>query len=92
MLTYYSEPLPGRGGLTYVPASNPTSNDPDLMLTHTFGLADKRSAAVEMIGRNGQTYRLVRRFPYGGMSGWNWYIYQREDRPQPLLELNRFGR
>lgn len=92
MLTYYSEPLPGRGGLTYVPASSPASNDPDLMLTHTFGLADTRSAAVEMIGRNGQVYRLVRWFPYGGMSGWNWYIYQRENRPQPLLELNRLGR
>jgi hypothetical protein len=93
MLTYYSETLPAHGGLTYIPASDWTAERPDLMLTHTFGLADAQQPPVEIVGGNGRPYDLVCWFPYGGMSGWNWYVYQRRLPRVPrqsaaLFELN----
>ncbi len=97
MLTYYSETLAGFGGLTYIPASDWTAGRPDLVLIHTFGLPGAQEPPTEIVGRNGRPYRLVCWFPYGGTSGWNWYVYQRRLPRDPrqsaaLFELNRLRR
>ncbi len=30
----------------------------------------------EWVSPRGKTYELVRRFPYAGASGWNWFVYR----------------
>jgi len=55
-------------------------------VTHEFDDGRRGSAPPPSIAVNAIEYRLVRSFPYGGISGWTWHLYHTADR-----DTNRTG-
>jgi hypothetical protein len=80
MLDYYADQLPPGKRVIYVPASAWTPEGPEWLITHGFGRLGPGNLPPERVsGVNGRPYRRLRSFPYGGISGWNWHLYRRED-------------
>jgi hypothetical protein len=81
VLEYYGEVLPAGQPLVYVPLDAWNRRVPEWFMVHSFEPAagDNRPPASISVG-DGAEYRLLRTFPYGGISGWTWYLYHRADR------------
>jgi len=80
VLGYYAERLPPGKAFVYVASSAWTPERPEWVLTHSFD--DLQSGVVipsQLTGANGKVYYCVQAFTYGGISGWNWYLYRRQD-------------
>jgi hypothetical protein len=86
VLDYYGEVLPPACRLIYVPADAWDRRGPEWFVTHEFDDGRRGSAPPPSIAVNAIEYRLVRSFPYGGISGWTWHLYHTADR-----DTNRTG-
>jgi hypothetical protein len=75
VLDYYGEVLPRACRWTYVPADAWDRRGPEWFVTHQFDDAGAGSSAPASIEVKAVEYRLTRSFPYGGTSGWTWYLY-----------------
>jgi hypothetical protein len=75
VLDYYGELLPRECQLLYVPADAWDRRGPEWFLTHLFDDDGAGSSPPATIAVNAVDYRLVRSFPYGGISGWTWHLY-----------------
>ena len=80
VLGYYAEALPADKKLIYVPWSAWTADGPEWFLTHRFEMAGPGDVPSSIAGAIGSPYRWVQSFLYGGISGWNWHLYQRQSR------------
>src|SRR3954454_14735538 len=75
MLDYYGELRPREGQMMYVPDAAPDRRGPEWFLTQRVeGDAADRSPAATIVVKAVES-RLVRSFPYGGISGWTWHLY-----------------
>jgi hypothetical protein len=80
ILDYYAENISPQQRLTYVSAASDGSRAPQWFITHTF----ETPAAIPptlVTTPAGETYSWVQSFPYGGLSGCNWFLYRRHMRP-----------
>ena len=76
VLDYYGEVLPRTCRFIYVPADAWDRRGPEWFVTHQFDDNGESSAPrASSIAVNAIEYRLVRSFPYGGISGWTWHLY-----------------
>ena len=80
ILDYYVENISPQQRLTYVSAASEGSRAPQWFITHTF---DTPAAIPPTLVTTpaGETYSWVQSFPYGGLSGCNWFWYRRHVRP-----------
>jgi hypothetical protein len=75
VLSYHVERAgPGTPVAYYERAAWPDPG-PEWFLAHRQDPDPERPAMLE--GPNGESYDLERVFPYGGLSGWDWYVYRR---------------
>lgn len=77
VLDYYGEVLPAGKSLRYVSSAGWTRSEPMWVITHDFEVQREHPPST-IDASNGGRYRFVRAFPYGGISGWTWYLYRRE--------------
>lgn len=75
VLDYYGEVLPPACRLIYVPLHAWDRRGPEWFVTHQFDDGGRGSAPPASIAVKAIEYRLVRSFPYGGISGWTWHLY-----------------
>ena len=75
VLDYYGEKFPAACRLIYVPADAWDRRGPDWFVTHEFDDGGEAGVPPASIVVNAIEYRLVRSFPYGGISGWTWHLY-----------------
>jgi hypothetical protein len=74
VLFFYAERTPGKP-LVYHEQGTWSSPAPEWYLAHRQD-GDPRPAEA-LVSVHGDAYRLVRVFPYGGLSGWDWFVYRR---------------
>jgi hypothetical protein len=79
ILDYYAEAIAPDRRLTYVSAAE-GGRVPQWFITHTFDISAARPPTLVTTAK-GETYTWVQSFPYGGLSGCNWFLYQRQARP-----------
>jgi hypothetical protein len=78
LLAYYAESLPTGRELVYLPMDTWNRGVPDWFMTHSSAAtAMSTNAPPTITVGDGAAYRLVRSFPYGGISGWSWSLYRR---------------
>jgi hypothetical protein len=80
ILDYYAEEIAQDRRLTYVSASAEGGRVPQWFITHTFDTPAAMPPTL-VTTAHGETYTWVQSFPYGGLSGCNWFLYQRQVRP-----------
>ena len=66
--------LPGAARFRYVQAGEWRDDSPGWVLVHHF--AEDPVPDPVILGPTGTRYDLLRVFPYAGLSGWDWYVYQ----------------
>ena len=76
VIAYYAPFLGGEKPLQYFPAGQWSSPGPEWVLKHE--ISQNRRPPPEFRLPDGTTYRLVREYPYAGLSGWSWWIYHRK--------------
>ena len=62
--------------LQYVTQEHWRDRRPDWIITHSQD--PNFSPPEEMTARDAGSYRLAESFPFGGVSGWSWFLYRRE--------------
>jgi hypothetical protein len=77
LLEYYGETLAPPHRIIFVPASSPHRRDAEWYITHTYEAPAAVPAPV-LTTEEGETYTWVRSFPYGGQSGFNWFLYKHQ--------------
>lgn len=77
VLNYYLPRVPGASGFAYVTSADWAGRAPLWFVCHDFS-ADPQPWR-EFAGPQGRRYRLLREYPYAGLSGWHWQLYRRVD-------------
>lgn len=77
LLAFYSARIPDLKPLRYISRNEWPAAGPEWVLLHDQS-ADYHPPS-EFEGPNHRRYRLVRVFPYAGLSGWHWAVYRREE-------------
>jgi len=77
ILEYYGERIAPAHRVTYVPASSVQRRDAEWYITHSYE-APPMVPPPALTTQEGETYAWVRSFPYGGQSGFNWFLYKRQ--------------
>jgi len=77
VFAYYARRNPAARELRYVNAPFVAAHPPYWYLRHEFVGEGQRAARIQL--RGGRYYNLVKAYPYAGLSGWTWLLYQRED-------------
>jgi hypothetical protein len=73
VLDFYRLQLPLRKDMVYFPLGGWPKKGPEWVVRHSKEV-DYR-APDTAADHQGNTYRLVRQFPYAGLSGWHWAVY-----------------
>lgn len=91
VLDFYRLQLPLRKDLVYFPMGDWPKKGPEWFLRHSMKAYYRAPDTTS--DHHGNTYRLVRQFPFAGLSGWNWAVYHNEnsDGP-PVLRPSGVGR
>ena len=76
ILQYYGRKLGIQGRMRYFAGAPGPEDGPRWMLLH--GLGDAWPYGDVYRDPAGRSYRLVRRFPYAGLSGWQTGVYENE--------------
>jgi len=77
ILEYYGETIAPAQRIIYLPASSPHRRDAEWYITHTYESPAVVPPSI-VTTEEGETYAWVRSFPYGGQSGFNWFLYKRQ--------------
>jgi hypothetical protein len=77
ILEYYGERIAPGQRIIYVPASSGQRRDAQWYITHTYE-APAMVPPSMLTTAEGETYGWVGSFPYGGQSGFNWFLYKRQ--------------
>ena len=77
LLSFYSRYLTDGKKLQYVNQELMPVKRPEWIITHSqeHAYLPQTVLGLEQTG----VYRLVKRYPYADDSGWNWYVYRREN-------------
>jgi hypothetical protein len=78
LLKFYASYLPPGKTLDYIPCTGYVRDRPDWFIVHCFDLAQAAHPETEV---NGVKYNLFGTYPFGGQSGWSWFVYQRTNSP-----------
>lgn len=77
VLNYYHQRLANPKRVVYFRNGQWPSGGVDWVILHSF--QQPPNPLPELQDANGNRYQLVKLFPYSGLSGWNWMLYQRVD-------------
>jgi hypothetical protein len=77
LLEYYGETIAPAQRIIYVPAFSPRRRDVQWYITHTYETPARFPPSI-VTTEEGETYAWVRSFPYGGQSGFNWFLYKHQ--------------
>jgi len=72
LLDFYSRYRPDSDRLVYVPLAYEQDAPTDYFFMHNQQPDHQPETSIEL--KSG-TYRLIKQYPYYGLSGWHWYIY-----------------
>jgi hypothetical protein len=75
VLDYYYRRLANPKPLAYFPSNQWPPEGPEWVIIHSFQQPAVPQAVIQTA--TGHRYRLVKVFPYYGLSGWNWILYRR---------------
>lgn len=75
VLAFYAERLGPGKSIAYFDRDAWPTPSPEWFLAHRQDPDEPRPS--HLTGPSGEAYDLVRVFPYGGLSGWDWYVYRR---------------
>ena len=75
LLDFYSRYRADSERLVYVPLAYEQAQPTDYFFVHNQQQGYQPKASIEL---ESGAYRLVRQYPYAGLSGWNWYLYTHE--------------
>ena len=89
LLRFHGRNLPA-GRLQYIPREAWLAGPPRWLLTHSQDRSHQPPARLEF--PPGLRYELVDTFPYGGVSGWSWYLYRTTEAAPQMLEPRRMSR
>ena len=78
LLDFYTRYRPDSDRLLYIPKAYEQDSPTDYFFMHNQQPGHKADALIEL--RSG-TYRLIKQYPYAGLSGWNWYLYGHATQP-----------
>jgi len=81
VLDFYRLQLPLRKDMVYFPLGGWPKKGPEWVVRHSKEV-DYR-APDTAADHQGNTYRLVRQFPYAGLSGWHWAVYHNNNSDGP---------
>jgi hypothetical protein len=79
VLKFYARYLPATKTLRYIPIDAAASEPPEWFLLHTQRVDEQ--PAPGLVLRGAGTYRFVARYPFGGISGWQWFLFRRLQMP-----------
>lgn len=76
LFDFYTPLIRSKSMLVYVEQRSWLLKPPDWILTHSQDLSYQppKELAVTNVGR----YRLIDEYRFSGISGWNWFLFQRE--------------
>ena len=78
MLVEFYAPLAAKDKIIqYVERSKWSQTRPDWMLTHSQNLS--LQAPQDIVASEIGFYRLVEEYRFAGVSGWNWFLYRRQE-------------
>jgi hypothetical protein len=80
VLDFYRLQLPLSKDMIYFQTDGWPENGPEWVVLHS---KEAGYRAPDAAVRHGNTYRLVRQFPYAGLSGWHWAVYQNQNSDAP---------
>jgi len=75
LLDFYTRHRTNSERMTYIERSYEQDQPTDFFITHNQEYNFKPDLLLSL--KNGD-YRLVGEYPFAGLSGWNWYLYQHE--------------
>jgi hypothetical protein len=76
LLDYYLRRSPNSKAVVYYRNGQWAPGGPDWVILHSF--QQPLGSRQELHDASGNRFRRVREFPYGGLSGWHWILYQRD--------------
>jgi hypothetical protein len=76
LFEFYAPRVAPKNNLRYVKEPQWPANAPDWYLTHSQEETDQPAETLTIKGAG--SYRLVKIYRYGGISGWNWFLYRRQ--------------
>jgi len=74
VLGFYADYLPPGKRIVCVDGVQPAAR-PEWLITHSRQV--DHVPPRQLVDREGAAYVLARRFPYAGVSGWQWFVYHR---------------
>jgi hypothetical protein len=80
VLDFYRLQLSLSKNMVYFPMEDWPKSGPEWVVLHSKEAGYRAPAAAV---RHGNTYRLVRQFPYAGLSGWHWAVYHNKNSDGP---------
>ena len=81
VLDFYRLQLSLRKDMVYFPSTGWPKRGPEWVLRHSKE-AGYRADDI-FADHHGNTYRLIRQFPYAGLSGWHWAVYHNKNSDGP---------
>jgi hypothetical protein len=86
LLDFYSRYRKDSKRLTYIDKSYDSAEPTDFFIAHNLQPGHTPQRILRL--KSGR-YRLLQQYPFAGLSGWNWYLYQHEyaqrDATQPAI-------
>ena len=76
VLTFYRPQLPNPQQMVYISSMNLPDDGVNWFLVHSQNRRDQPRTIHS--DRHGNQYKLIRRYGYAGLSGWNWDVYRRK--------------
>lgn len=78
VLGFYADYLPPGKRIVCVDGVQRPAARPEWAITHSRAI--EHEPPRQLVDRDGASYVLARRFPYAGVSGWQWFVYHRADK------------
>lgn len=75
LLDFYKRYRKDAGRMTYIDKSYESSTATDFFIVHKL---EHDATPAPVITLKSGRYRLLKQYPYAGLSGWNWYLYRHE--------------
>ena len=82
LLNFYQQRIDSSKPMTYFKNGQWPATGPEWVILHTFDR--ERIAQPSIQDGGGNTYRMIRDYPYAGLSGWRWVLYRNEQRPSAV--------
>ncbi|MFO1044966.1 MAG: hypothetical protein U0941_24595 [Planctomycetaceae bacterium] len=82
LLKFYHQRIDSSKPMTYFKNGQWPATGPEWVILHTFDR--ERIAQPSIQDGGGNTYHMIRDYPYAGLSGWRWVLYRNEQRPSAV--------